>query len=99
MKKRAKTKRAPRITKKKSHSLPVIVFTIVLIFIVYAGLMSILDKLLTANANINALAVSNSPGLASFGSGTMIFSLLLIAILFGVFLFFIYQIKLKKKRK
>lgn len=101
MKKRVKSKsssRKPRIPKQKRHSIPVIIFALVLVFIVYAGLMNILDKLLTTTPGINALAASNSSELASFGSGNMIFSILLIAILFVVFLFFIYKIKLRKKR-
>ncbi len=104
MKKRVKLKRASinysrrHNDKKKTHSIPVVLFALVLIVIVYAGLMSVFDKLLTT-PSINANAVSQSSELASYSSGDMIFSLFLIAILFAVFIFFIYQIKLKKKRK
>ncbi len=98
MKKRVKLKRANssrrnHITKQKSHSIPVVLFTLVLIVIVYAGLMNVFDKLLTSNITGNAVSESG------LGSGDMIFSLFLIAILFAIFLFFIYQIKLNKKRK
>ncbi len=104
MKKRVKLKRASINSskrfnnKKKTHSIPVVLFAVLLIVIVYAGLMSFFDKLLTA-PSINANAVKQSSQLASYNTGDMVFSLFLIAILFGIFIFFIYRIKLKKKRK
>jgi hypothetical protein len=105
MKKRVKNKRVNvspvKINKSKNHSLPVVLFSIVIFFIVYAGLMSILDTLISSSASpgINANAVSDTGALASYyySPGTIIFAFGLIFILFIVFLVFIYKIKLKKK--
>ena len=98
MKKRVKIKaKSINKSKQKRHSLPVILFTLVLVFVVYSGVMNLLNFFISPNAQSGA--VSDTGNLASFSPGNIAFALVIIFVLFAIFLFFIYGIKLKKKRR
>jgi len=96
MKKRGKTIKKSQVRAKKKITIPVLLFVLVLVFIVYTGIMGVIDK---ATTSLTANQMANSGDLASYSSpSNIILAVLIIIIFFAVVIIFL-NIKVKKKKK
>ncbi len=95
MKKRGKTISKTSINTRKKVNIPIVLFVLVLVFIVYAGVMSLVDKAITSPDN----QVTDSGNLASYSSQTNLVFVGVIIVIFIIVVIVFLNIKVKKKRR
>lgn len=85
-----------RVNTKKKVNIPVLIFVLASVFVVYSGAMGLLNKALTASSNP---AVTNPGDLASYSNpANMVLAGIIIIIFFIIVILFL-NIKVKKKRR
>jgi hypothetical protein len=96
MKKRVKSRISSSKNTKRKIDIPVLIFVLALVFVVYSGIMGLFDKALTPSNN---LPIANTGDLASYSNPANMLLAGIIIIIFFIIVILFLNIKVKKKKK